>query len=362
LALAAAWFGLLPTVSPAQFTPGNLVVLQIGDGSALSANGNGVQLLQFTPGGTAGPVLSFPTTGPSAVRLSGTATSEGFLSNSPNGQLVNFAAYREGALTFPSAVSLPGSAATDYPRTGVSVAFDSTVTLTTLTGQFAAGNPRSAVGDGTNLWAAGSNTGIVLAPNTVISTTNTTNNRVINISNNNLTYSTGAGTTRGIWTFAGTPTAAATPTNLISTGATSSPYGFAINPAGNLAYVADDRATTAGGGIQRWDLVGATWTNTYTLTTGLTAGVRGLAVDFSGANPVLYGIDAAAAPNNLIKFTDIGAGSAAMTLASAAGANFVFRGIAFSPVPEPATILGACAAGAGVLGFVRRLRRKPAAD
>jgi len=364
LALAAVCLASLPATAPAQvFTGGNLTVLQIGDGTnALSANGNPITLREFTPAGVpTGVSVAIPNTGSTAMRITGTAASEGFLSRSSDGLSLNFAGYVEGTSTFPSTVSLPASAATVYPRAVGTVNAAGAFSFTTLTGQFSTGNARSAVSDGTNAWAAGSNTGIVLAPSTVISTTNSTNNRVTTIANGNLSYSTGSGT-RGIYSFAGTPTAAAVPTVLIATGATSSPYGFAINPAGNLAYVADDSGLgAANGGVQRWDFNGSTWANTYTLSTGLTSGVRGLTVDFSGANPVIYGIDAAATANHLISFTDIGPASAASTLATA-GANFIFRGVAFSPVPEPTTILGACAAGAGVLGFVRRLRRKPAAD
>ena len=42
----------------------------------------------------------------------------------------------------------------------------------------------------------------------------------------------------------------------------------------------------ASGGIQRWELTAGTWTNIYTLGTGVNGiGARSLTVDFSGARP-----------------------------------------------------------------------------
>lgn len=90
---------------------------------------------------------------------------------------------------------------------------------------------------------------------------------------------------RGIYGFTppGLPTAAATTNFLINAGAASSVYGFSFNPAGTIAYTADDSAPASGGGITRWTNSGSAWVLAYVVATNSS---RGLVVDWSGANPV----------------------------------------------------------------------------
>jgi len=157
--------------------------------------------------------------------------------------------------------------------------------------------------------------------------------RVANIVNGGLYLSTSSG--GGIYKFTGLPKSAATPTRIIATGS-GSPYGFAINPSGNVAYVADDDQSSVGG-VQCWTNSAGTWSLLYTLGTGIAnTGARGLAVDWSGANPILYASTSENTvygnpANRLIRIVDTGAGSAATTLATAA-TNSSFRGVAFTPV------------------------------
>ena len=56
-------------------------------------------------------------------------------------------------------------------------------------------------------------------------------------------------------------------------------------------------------------------------------GARGVAVDFSGAHPVIYATTAEASANRLVSITDTGAASTVTTLATA-GVNQIFRGVA----------------------------------
>jgi DNA-binding beta-propeller fold protein YncE len=212
---------------------------------------------------------------------------------------------------------------------------------------------RSGITDGAgNYWAAGGAGGTFYAGNNgtagVVQNA-VANARVLNIVNGNLCFSTSSGTP-GIYAFAGTPTATATASLLIGTGTGSSPYGFAISPAGTVAYVADDRSS---GGIQRYDKTGGAWGLTYTLNSG--PGVRGLTVSFSGPNPVVYATTTGNARNSLIVVTDTGVSSTATTLATA-NANEVFRGVAFTPAPEPATWVLLLAGGAVLAGRGRRHR------
>ena len=108
-----------------------------------------------------------------------------------------------------------------------------------------------------------------------------------------------------------------------------STYGFALNAAATTAYLADD--TLKGiGGIQRWDFNGTAWMMSYAFTSLTNVGARGVAVDFSGAQPVIYATTAENSTNRLVSITDTGAKSAATTLATA-GVNQIFRGVALAP-------------------------------
>src|SRR5262249_30753742 len=152
---------------------------------------------------------------------------------------------------------------------------------------FSGNNFRSATSDGNNnYWGAGANSGINYFGNTAAAgnvSTTLTNTRVINIFNNTLYFSTASGANRGIYALGSPPPTGGpvTATNVINTGGASSNYGFAISPGpltnGSFAYIADDSAVASGGGVQRWNFDGTTWTLAYTLTGGGTLGARGLA-------------------------------------------------------------------------------------
>jgi len=180
--------------------------------------------------------------------------------------------------------------------------------------------------------------------------------RVMNIVGGNLLF-TAAG---GVSQITGEPTSGtATPTAVITTTGTgtgaSSSYDFAFNPGMTLAYVGDDRTVANGGGIQRWDFNGSAWALTYTLSAG-GVGARGLAVDFSGVSPVIYATTTEAANNRLISIVDIGGSSTSVDLASS-GTLRAFRGLEFTPVPEPSTF---ALVGLGLAGLIaiHRFRRR----
>jgi hypothetical protein len=125
----------------------------------------------------------------------------------------------------------------------------------------------------------------------------------------------------------------ATPPTLLFAGSSGS-FDMVVSPNGNLIYLTDQRNVANGGGIQRYDFDGNTWTLSYTLTGGFgNLGPRYVAADFSGANPVLYATsnDASFDNDRLVRVVDAGAGSVATTLAFA-GVNQTFRGIRFGPV------------------------------
>lgn len=346
----------------AQFSPDKLAVLRVGDGSvALSSAAHPIFLDQFDltgVGQSASYTFPLPSTGPNALTLSGTATSEGALSLSVDGRFLTFAGYNTSAGT--SGVASTTSSSVNRGAGLVSFAADYDLAARTDQG-YTGNNVRGAVTvDGSGFWLSGNASGTAGGVWYVVGTTDTqvynaiNNLRVPNIFGGDLYFSTASGTgTRGIHKFSGLPTASgATATQVLSTGSDSSPYDFAVSPTGTRIYVADDR-TGGVGGIQRWDYDGNAWSLTYTLGTGVAnVGARGLTVDWAGATPVLFAITAETSANRLIRIEDTGSGAAAITLATA-GANTIFRGVDFTPVPEPGT-LALLLLGGGALVLSRR--------
>lgn len=341
-----------------QFTPGNLAVLRVGDGSGiLTSAATAVSVEQYSVSGESQSptyTVAMPTTGASAITLGGTATSEGALTRSADGKYLTFGGFNADAGT----PNIDASLSTSVNRAvGMLDAFGVYSLPIKSEKAFTGSDIRGAVTtDGTKFWITGngnSGTGGVWAESSSTETQVTSGNlRVANLIEGNLLYSTAAGLGKhGVYAFAGMPTALATANQLFNSGNSSSTYDFALSPAGSVAYLADDGPSTKG--IQRWDLVGGTWGLSYTLGTGGTLGARGLTVDWTGANPVLFAITAEASANRLIRIDDLGASSSATTLAIAP-ANTLFRGVDFSPVPEPQTLtlLGLGAAGL----FLRRRR------
>src|SRR5208283_3671666 len=173
---------------------------------------------------------------------------------------------------------------------------------------------RGATADGTNnFWTAGTPNGTYwfnppLATDDV--QTNGGNTIAVRILGGNLYFSTQKGV-NGIYTFQGDglPETGALTNLVIATGSSSQPAGFDLSPDLTVAYVADQRTSSAGG-IQKWTNGLGGWGLAYTLSTGASkAGAYGVIVDFSGANPVLYAttVDSSSSnTNRLISVMDTG--------------------------------------------------------
>jgi len=316
----------------AQFAADHLAVLRVGNGTDSLANkGNPVSIDQYSLDGTRLNSVPAPFNGSNAFLISGSASSEGGLTRSADGRLLVMAGYHV-ALTNSSS-SLSGASASAVPRAvGVFDIAGSFAITGSATNQYSKNNIRSAASDGCgNYWGAGANSGTYYFGDSApfAAQTNVANTRVIQYCGSNLFFSTSSGTP-GLWKITNAPASTNNAAALVfTTGTNGSPFGFVFNSNFTTAYVADD--TLAGtGGVQRWDGSNNTWTLSYVFNGLTNAGARGLAVDFSGTRPVLYGTTAESTANRLVAWTDAGAASAITTLATA-GANQLFRGVAFTP-------------------------------
>ena len=353
--LSSAIFLSLTFAAAAQFMPGDLAVVRVGNGSqTLSSSGNTVFIDEYSTFGALVSSLQLPDNGASALIVSGSATSEGALSLSPDGDYLAIAGYNT---VRPYSSSLANSASTAVARgIGIIDGNRNYFLAATTSTQYSANNIRGAATDGANnFWGAGANSGTYYFGNNGSGATvqsAVANTRVVQDIGGNLYFSTSSGSQHGVWMISGTPTGPGTATVLLNTGSSGSAYDFAFNSQMTLAYVADD-TTSSAGGIQRWQFNGSTWSLSYTLGTGVNKiGARGLAVDFSGSNPIIYATTAEDTANRLIEITDTGAGSVATTLATAS-ANEIFRGLEFVPVPEPSML---ALVGLGALAFLQARR------
>jgi hypothetical protein len=129
------------------------------------------------------------------------------------------------------------------------------------------------------------------------------------------------------------------------------------------------------GGLQKWSLIGGTWTLDYTLASGLglvantaasgTTGLLGLTGEVVGGNVELFATNYTIGdtdPTYLYGITDVLSAltkpnGEAFTKLATAPADSNFKGVAFAPVPEPAT-WAMLLVGFGVVGGALRGARR----
>ena len=345
----------------APFTPGNIVIARVGDGTApLTGASTAIFLDEYTPGGTLVQSIPMPTAvvgNNRALTAGGTATGELALARTANGQALVLAGY--GAV--PGVAAVANTNSMDYVRVVGLVSANGSVNTTTSLGAAFSGTSNAsaaarsvASADGSSFYVVGSGNPsyvqyVALGGfNPTAITAASIASRVIRIADGNLYLSTASSPYNGVSQVgAGLPTTAGQPVTVLpgfgGTTTAASPYGFyfadlsASVPGVDVVYVADDSGAT--GGIQKWSLVGTTWTLNGTIASTSTATVRGLDGNTAGTTVSLV----ATSPNGLFILSDNSGYNAAPTLTSlpaaviANPANTFFRGVAFAPsVPAPA--------------------------
>ncbi len=338
------------SVANAQFTPNNIVVVQVGTGTGTLVNtGNPVIIREFSASGTQGISVPLPTTASGADRpliLSGTSTSEGQISLSLNQNFLTLTGYG----TTVGGTSLSATSSATVPRVIGTIDANGVINTTTaLTDYSSSNNPRAVTSnDGTQFWSVGGAGGIrysTLGATTSndVSTT-VTNIRNIKIFQNQLYSISGSGTIRIGAVGTGTPnTTGQTIIALPGMPTSSSTYDIAFfdldnNLGADVAYVVFDDVA----GITKYTFVAGSWTSNGVV--GVDADdYRSIIGRFVNGQVELYasrkGGSAATGGGELVKLIDAsgigGVFTASPTILATAATNTSFRGIAFTPGSTP---------------------------
>jgi hypothetical protein len=338
------------TTYAANFTPGNIVIVRVGNGSTTLSNAStAVYLDEYTVTGSLVQSVAMPTavTGSNhALTLSGSAATEGELALSPGGLY----------LTMTGFDTVPGYAGVSSGVTNRTIArVDANGTVNTTTGflagsAFVAGNFRSAVtNDGNEFWAAGSGgttggrwylafgsfTASAIQTSAIVNSV-----RDVNIFDGQLYFNTSG---PGIYTDGtGLPTTSgqmeAMLTGMPTADSTASPFAFVFLDESSLVAgpdVIDVADNDAAGGIYKYSLVNGSWVSNGNIpNTNALTGVTGF---HSCHGSTLY----ASCPTGVYTITDT-AGynqpiTGSYTQIVTGASNTLIHGIAFTPGTQSVT-------------------------
>ncbi|MGD0655578.1 MAG: hypothetical protein ABSA16_14655 [Thermoguttaceae bacterium] len=375
--IAGAQLVFTEQASSAAFTPGDLVVYRVGDGTSGSSGASAAIFLdEFTTGGTWVQPIAVPTTGANMMSASLTATSEGLISLSSDGNYLMFTGYRAA----PNTANVAGTDASLIPRVVASIDASGNIATRNLGATtFSGNNIRSATStNGSDVWVSGvaSGTGIGgvfylsfggTGETQLAASPNDARQAAIYNSQLYISSDKGTNTFKGIDIIgSGLPTTGGQ-TVLRLSGLTdaSDPSDFSffmadLNPGVSgldTMYISDDDKTA--GGLFKYSLVNGNWVLTGSKAVGNNNKYRGLTGTVSGGTVTLYATRKDGA--ELASLVDTNGYNASISgsfnLIATAGANTAFRGVAFAPVPEPSAIIVFFSGIFTFLGYLR-MRRK----
>jgi hypothetical protein len=264
---------------------------------------------------------------------SGTATSEGRITLSADGRFLMLSGYDAELNQAGNSTSSIANGTTAAQANRVIARIDWTLspeqgainTTTALGDAFNTNNIRGVTSvDGSSFFVAGNSSGTpasggvrfaTLGATTSTSISATPNNcRTVQIVNGQLYMGSGSGGFLGVNRIGvGLPTTSGQTATLLTSQTAGSSYDFFFADA-NTLYIADDRSTATGGGLQKWTFDGTTWTLRYTISAGLTgpAGLLSLAgtvapngvVTIFGITAEAAGGGAGTAVTRIVKITD----------------------------------------------------------
>lgn len=325
------------------FGAGNIVVVRIGTGSPMTAGtAQPVFLDEFDPCGNLVRSIPMPvTTSGSNKRLTlppaSVDFSEGYISLSEDGQYLALGGYDAA----PGTASVTSSTSAAVNRiVGIIDASANVNTGTAFSNRFSTVSIRSAVTDGSNVWAAGGNGGIVYATTGSTGTSNVlltnTTGRCLNIHDGQLYASSTATSLRMSRVGNGLPTTASqTMTNLPgypNTGG--SPFQFFMarlngSDTVNVLYLTDNNQ------LKKYSLVSGSWVANGVI--GVTGDkYRGLTGMVSGSDVILYALRRNDAGGEIIQYTDNTGhngnfASLAPLIIVQADSNKIFRDLSMAP-------------------------------
>lgn len=326
-------FGPATSISTANapFTGANLVVLSADNASANNTTFSIIELRTNTAAQTPVQTISINgTSGPNALRTSGSASSTGYLANSDDGTLVLFTAHNSTS----SGVNANTITARGVGTLNTNAVFNLATTYTGTSGN----QTRGATTANNSLFFIGDQNGFY------------TNGTAAAVTSGNYRSVKSFGGTAYIFTASTTvvPVSTVNPAGTITAlpglanGAASRQDFYLVSSGSNgstydVLYVLDTTSATAGT-ILKYSLVGGSWTANGSYTT--TFGGFGLCAVKSGTGATLFvttGTGATAA-NNLIRLTDTNGFNASIgintpdnvTLYTAATGTTI-KGVAFAP-------------------------------
>jgi predicted extracellular nuclease len=333
-------------LSAATFTPGNLIIMRVGVGPAALTNAAVPTFLdEYTTAGGLVQSIALPTatgSGENACVLGGSASNEGYLTLSSDGQWLVGGCYSSALGTATPANVAPATAPRTVFRATTAGAVDTSTSISTTT---ASGAIRGVASDGNNIWfgtGGGGSFHTTLGATSATQLYTTLNNsRNVQIADGQLYGTTASGTALRLFTIGtGLPTTGGqtltqlngVPSSVISPAA----FFFAdLTPAVagvDTVYLTDDSGGV-NGGIRKYSLVAGTWTLNGTQINTNASNIRGLTGTVSAGVVTLYG------SNNSVSLVSVvdnagynaapSSGSATVVATSATGT--AFRGVVFLP-------------------------------